>query len=786
MRRIFLVFWSLIMVASLGAQTPIGQFSAHTPMMSFHSVAVADDYVYAAADNGLLLLEKATRDEERPSLSSWSKVEGLSDIDIVKVFYDKTHKALIICYANGNIDVVKEDKLYNVSNVKDKQITGSKVLSHIRMYDGQIFLIYPFGVVIFNPEDLVIEDSWFTKKDGTQYVAYDMAVTEDRYYISTDHGIFSLPKQHSTPANFMDWELDLNADDYVYNHLVTFNDAVYAIKHSISDENADDTLYVKNADGWQSTDRAFQMVNSLMVVESELAVGNWDYVQTLDADLTPTFLAFWYSDNNYPNVQEAVIDGDVIWAADKTYGLVQYNRTYFSYRYYIINGPFSSATEGICSYNGVTAVVPGSHKGSGYAPCWLHPSLSWFSNQGWQSNPYEFLNYDTAHNTYDLTNVIINPNDESEWFVASWGNGLFRCKDQHVVQHYNADNSRLDFMSETDRTLVSGLGFDKKGNLWMTNSGCAKMLKMLEPDGTWHSYNIGSGVVTSGYQNVVAEHLLVDSRGYKWITFPREDALNRYHLVAFTDNGTYDNLGDDKFARVDMNVAAEVNSSTVYCIAEDLDGEIWIGTDKGVKVIHFPSKIFDGTAHPKNILLEQDGYVSVLFEFEEITAIAVDGANRKWIGTSKAGVFLMSEDGQKQLQHFTAEDHPLFSNQITAISVDPLSGEVFFGTSKGLVSYRGTATGGFVTYEELPVYPNPVRHGYSGPVAVNGLKANSLCKITDASGHLIWQGYSNGGELIWYCVDMFGKRPATGVYYVMCSDNETGKEKIVTKFLFVN
>lgn len=320
----------------------------------------------------------------------------------------------------------------------------------------------------------------------------------------------------------------------------------------------------------------------------------------------------------------------------------------------------------------------------------------------------------------------------------------------------------------------------------MTNSGCAKMLKMLEPDGTWHSYNIGSGVVTSGYQNVVAEHLLVDSRGYKWITFPREDALNRYHLVAFTDNGTYDNLGDDKFARVDMNVAAEVNSSTVYCIAEDLDGEIWIGTDKGVKVIHFPSKIFDGTAHPKNILLEQDGYVSVLFEFEEITAIAVDGANRKWIGTSKAGVFLMSEDGQKQLQHFTAEDHPLFSNQITAISVDPLSGEVFFGTSKGLVSYRGTATGGFVTYEELPVYPNPVRHGYSGPVAVNGLKANSLCKITDASGHLIWQGYSNGGELIWYCVDMFGKRPATGVYYVMCSDNETGKEKIVTKFLFVN
>ena len=785
MKRIILVFWSLITVVSLGAQTPIGKFSAHVPLMSFHSVAVADDYVYAAADNGLLLLEKSTMNEEHPALSSWSKVEGLSDIDIVKVFYDRNHKALIICYANGNIDVVKEDKLYNVSNVKDKQITGSKVLSHIRMYDGQIYLVYPFGVVIFNPEDLVIEDSWFTKKEGAQYVAYDMAVTDDRYFVSTDHGIFSLPKHHSTPANFMDWELDLDIENCTYSHLATFNDKVYAIKHNTSG-NEDDTLFVKNPGGWESTGRAYGLVNSLSVTDAEMAITNWDYVQTMDADMNPTFLAFWYSDNNYPNCQETVIDGELLWAADRTYGLVQYNRTYFSYRYYIINGPFSSATEAICSYNGITAVVPGSRKGSGYAPCWLHPSLSWFGNQEWHSNPYEFLNYDTASASYDLNNVIINPKDETEWFVASWGNGLFRCKDQHVVQHFNYQNSGLEATSEGGKTFVSGLGFDKKGNLWMTNSCCAKMLKMLEPNGTWHSYNIGSGVVTSGFQNVIAEHLLVDSRGYKWITYPREDALNRYHLVAFTENGTYDNLGDDKFARVDMNAAAEVNSSTVYCLAEDLNGEIWIGTDKGIKYIKYPSKIFDGTVYPKNILLEQDGYVSVLLEFEEITAIAVDGANRKWIGTSKAGVFLMSDDGQKQLLHFTAEDHPLFSNQITAISVDPLSGEVFFGTSKGLVSYRGTATGGFETYEELPVYPNPVRHGYSGPVAVNGLKANSLCKITDASGRLVWQGYSNGGELIWNCVDLFGKRPATGVYYVMCSDNETGKEKIVAKFLFVN
>ena len=130
---------------------------------------------------------------------------------------------------------------------------------------------------------------------------------------------------------------------------------------------------------------------------------------------------------------------------------------------------------------------------------------------------------------------------------------------------------------------------------------------MLEPNGKWHSYNITNGVLTSSYEAVIAEKLLVDSRGYKWVNFRLGSV--RYSLIAFSDNGTYDNLGDDRLARIDMNAAAEVPSSNVYCMAEDLDGEIWIGTDKGVKVIYYPSRVFDGNVYPRNILLEQDGYV---------------------------------------------------------------------------------------------------------------------------------------------------------------------------------
>ena len=784
MKRQFLFSIFLLFALHLQGQVPIGQFRSHIPLHSFHSVAASDDYVYAAANNGLMLLEKNTLSNDQPNLSSWTKVEGLSDVDIAIIQYDKPHQVLLISYKNGNLDFIKDDKLYNISDIRDKQLTGSKEALHIRIHDNIAYIVYDFGIVLLNLDSRLIEDSWFTKDEDTLLTARDIAISENRYFVSTNNGIYSISRNHPIPSNFLEWSKE-PVESTDFDHLFYIDGHLYANRNATSDlsEEAMDTLYVLWQGDWSPTTKTYNNVMGITGLGNEMAVCNQYEVEVLDADGVLAFKAVWYKDDiAYPYAREAVLDEDMVWVADENNGLIAANRTFYYTKYLTLNGPFAATAQGMCSHNGILAVVPGATSPS-FSPRYHYPSLSWFVHNRWHSNSMEFYHYDPAHITTDLLNVIINPNDESEWYVASWGNGLFRCRDQRIEQHYNASNSPLD-STEYGKTFVSGLAFDKKGNLWLTNSQCGKMLKMLEPNGTWHEYNITTGVITST-AGVVAEHLLVDSRGFKWITFPRDDNLNKYHLVAFNDNGTYDNTGDDQLQRIDMNTAARVNSSTVYCIAEDKDGEIWIGTDKGIKVIYYPAKVFDGSALPNNILLEQDGYVSVLFEYEEITALAVDGANRKWVGTNKAGVFLMSENGQEQLLHFTAEDHPLFSNQINSICVDDLTGEVFFGTSKGIVSYQGGATKGADSYEDLLVYPNPVHHDYHGMVAVKGLKTNSLCKITDASGKLVWQGYSEGGQLVWDCKDHFGNRPATGVYFVMASDEE-GKEKIVTKFLFIH
>lgn len=775
------------------AQIAVGEFRSHIALRGFYSVAVDDDYVYAATDKGLMLMDKATKDRDLPEMSTWTKVEGLSDIDIAKIYYDKNYKILIISYKNGNIDLVKNDNVINISDIKNKQIPGSKELSHIHTQGNIAYLVYPFGIVCLNLEEFLITDTWFTKRNDQQYNAIDIAITPDRYYLATEKGIFSLATTQSNPANFLSWNEETSVDSGEFDRLLYFDGKVYANKNTgnnidIHDSaRSDDTLYVLHQGLWLPTSLSCYDMRDLACVDTEMIICDWNFVEVvevLDTGLTKTFYAeLWGDTFSYPNIMEVVSDDGLLWVADRNNGLVQVNRKSNHNRFYTGNGPYDNRAEAICSRNGITLLVPGSRHEAAFAPGWIYPSLSIFKNQKW-THVADFLTYTSDKRTYDLNNIIINPANDREWYVASWGNGLFKCTDEVIAAHYGAGNSPLDSTSN-GQVFVSGLDYDDKGNLWLTNSQSAKMLKMIEPDGTWHAYNVGRGVITSGYTNVVAEHVMVDSRNYKWITYPRGSNFNKCNLVAFSENGTYDNPGDDRLAIVDMNAEAEVNSSTVLCIAEDLDGEIWIGTDKGIKVIYNPSNIFKSNIYPHNILLKQDGYVSVLLEFEEVTAIAVDGANRKWIGTSKAGVFLMSEDGQEQLLHFTAEDNPLFSNQIVCITIDPQSGEVFFGTGKGVVSYRGVATEGRDQYEELTVFPNPVRHGYTGYVSVNGLKTNSLCKITDASGRLVWQGYSYGGQMVWNCRDNFGRRPATGIYYVMVSE-EDGKEKMVAKFLFIH
>jgi ligand-binding sensor domain-containing protein len=366
--------------------------------------------------------------------------------------------------------------------------------------------------------------------------------------------------------------------------------------------------------------------------------------------------------------------------------------------------------------------------------------------------------------------------------VATWGYGIIYLEKMQKKAVYNPSNSSLQTIIPGDFCRVYGMAFDKNMNLWVTNSGVSNPISVLSADGKWTSLNYGPAINAPNVSK-----LLIDSGNRKWVILPRGNGL-----FVFDDNGTPGDIRDDTYTRVSIadNAGNEI-SNFVYDIAEDLEGNIWVGTASGPVVYYHPAAVFEGPqagGYAQQILVPRNdgsGLGDYLLSTETITSIAVDGANRKWFGTRNSGVYLISADGLKQIHHFTRENSPLLSNTINSITIDGQTGEVFFATDKGIVSYRGTATSGGDSFGKVYVFPNPVRETYHGDITITGLARNVNVKITDISGNLVFETKALGGQAVWNGKNFDGRRVATGVYLVFCT-NEDGSKTYVTKLLFIH
>jgi hypothetical protein len=713
-------------------------------------------------------------DKADNSVERLTKINGLSDVGISVIAYNLDFQTLIIAYSNTNIDLIRDNQIINISDIKRKPILGNKTINNVTLLDKYAYLACGFGIVVLDIVKDEISDTYYIGPEGGQINVFDVTFDEnDSVWAATESGIYKASLNSANLADYNSWIKDQNLPlpDVKYNFIEYFSHRIFA--NYASDIYGSDTIYIHRNGSWQRFDPGYTTgQQNLTSMYDRLIIANNGSVDIYDTSITRVYFTYLPSNIGlFP--QDAIIDKDsFVWVADRFNGLVKTYNNGWTGEVIRPNGPNTADVFDMSVEGKDVWVVPGGRDGS-WNNIWKVARLFSFIDNTWKT--IDRGNTPLLDPVRDMLCVAVDPANEKKVYAGSWGYGLCEFTNGELTTIYTDENSTLQPFTGTSKINIGGVCFDDNHNLWVVNSNAGSILSVKTDGGNWQALNLGS--IATG---IDVGKLIIDHSDQKWML------VRDLGLLVFNDNNTISDPSDDRTRKLSANPGnGSLPGLKILSFAVDQDGELWLGSDEGVAVIYSPDNVFSGGNYDaQRILVVQDSYVQYLLETEAVTAIAIDGANRKWFGTDKAGVFLMSSDGTKQILHFTEENSPLLSNSITSIVINN-DGEVFFGTSKGIISYRSTATPPKPVNNNVYAYPNPVREDYDGLIAIKGLVQNADVKITDVSGTLIYAAKAEGGQAIWNGRNFDGVKAHTGVYLVFISNND-GSETMVTKILVIN
>jgi len=533
-----------------------------------------------------------------------------------------------------------------------------------------------------------------------------------------------------------------------------------------------DSLFVFNGSVWTLlyTDVSWPIVNvatadNKLMICQRTASGNARVIQLntngiIEKTITQSGII------SYP--KNAITVNNVVWVADYFGGLASFNAA--TTQRYIPNGPLGTANGDLIFNNDVLYAAAGSVNNA-WNYQYNRNGIYNYTNSYWDYVGY--YNKPVLDSVLDFITLAVNPADNTLW-AGSYGGGLVNFNT--AIKIYKSYNSSLQTaLGDPTSCRVSGLAFDQNNNLWVANYAAPKNLSVLQPNGKWTALSLP--VTTT--ENAISQ-IVVDDANQLWIVAPRGNGLYCYNYGKNADA-----TNDDQWKLYQTGIGkGNLPSNNVYCLAKDKNSFIWVGTDNGIAVIQCAVDAINQNCDAVLPVVQQGAFAGYLFQGEQVQTIAVDGANRKWVGT-KNGVWLISAEGDKTIEHFTVDNSPLLDNDVNHIAVHPTTGEVFFSTFKGICSYMGTSTEGTSTNTNVLVFPNPVPPNYNGTIAIRGVVNNALVKIAEPNGRLVFQTRALGGQAIWDGKNYKGEKAASGVYLVFITD-DTNMEKLVTKIVIVS
>ncbi|MDR1809130.1 MAG: hypothetical protein LBR34_01835 [Prevotella sp.] len=787
MKKTAIVFLFGILLCSNAFSQKIGEWTTHFSYEKDLSCIVqGGEIVYAISDGKLF--------GYNPSDESIDVFARIGEDSVICMAYSEKNNCLIVARDNKDIDLFYPGGRTSVlSDIINGPSGLDKNINDIFIDDDYAYISTNFGLVILNiPREEIKASVLF------RYPVYSSVIYNDKLYAMTSNGTLRINKS----ANIQSpdgWE-SVNFSPQ-YTGATTFGDD--EIRKAVVFDNR--IVFMIPSKALYSYDGAIvsdipQVGNpqKILAARNRLIAFNtgnfWDFTTLADyrtAAIADNALQYIFPDKTNTNEYWIALTGQQLSSVKLESGteLVLIKSAIRP------NGPASNIHFGMIYEYGKLLSVGG---GASNKPYRYLAQLSEYKDNIWFQYSKKEIDDKSGKDSRDFMAAAIDPNDHEHIFVTSYGGtsanawarngGIYEFKNRRFEQFYNDENTPAIMpVTSTPCVLMHGMAFDKTGNLWIQNPNVTtNSIVVRKSSGEWTS------LYYQDIKNISTEprSFIIDKYNNKWsgtrggssyifIFNEGSAALENTvaHRVKFLPRTE---LYDQDGQRID-------NVTQFLCLAEDLNGNIWVGTNGGLFLIYNSADIFDRDIILNKIKVpKNDGTneADILLENATVQDIKVDGANRKWIATT-SGLYVISANGLETYHYFTTSNSPLPSDNILSLAIDQAVGRVFIGTDKGLVSYMGEATQGAKDYSNVYAYPNPVRPDYEGPVTITGLKENSTVKITDVKGNLITQGTSLGGQYIWNGKNNAKEKVATGVYLVFGS-SEDGLEGIVSKIMVVS
>ncbi len=739
-----------------------GQTNAWESYYSYNNISVgtvSNQTIVTASQNALLLF-----DSSQGTAETITTIEGLSGDNISALA--SYENVILVGHENGllaQIDINTKEIIFESGITRSNTISAEKKqINHIQLVANSAYVATGFGIVEVNPEPLDFGDTYYFGPTSDSTEVNQVFVFENALYAATEQGLFKTPQTNLNKLEFSSWD-QLAAGNWAF--LWVQDNSLYAVKDegsSLSFFQLGDTVQKKATFTGVLKNVSPNENGVLITVSNRVYDTDKSFVRTQTiGDL----------DGVKPNTFNFAISlNDQKWIGTSSEGLIRYaDDTNFD----LISpqGPLLNSIFDIEHLQQELWIAHGDYNLK-YTPSLLEKyGLSRYVDKQWENIPNNQL-----FNADSFVRVVAHPTEIGTLYACSFHGGIVALEDNTPVALWDQTNSGLEsltFAGPNYKSIrVRDVLVDDNGNLWSITGYVQKGLKKRSPSGQWTGYDLSDAVLDytqeAGYSNL-------------------ELYNNKILFFGGVQSGL---IGVDisqsppQMKRI-MGGDMGLPSDDIRSIRLDKDNRLWVGTRDGLVILYAPNRFFEEDTQLRSVVISDGGNLRELLSGQFISDIEVDGNNQKWISTTSSGVFLISPDGSQILQHFTKENSPLPTSSVKTIGINEVSGEVYFGTLNGMVSFQGDAYAESESLSEANVFPNPVRPNFLGNVVIRGLQQKTRIKITDIAGNLVYDTTSQGGSISWNLRSFSGARVRSGVYLIFITSKD-GLDSAVKKLMVIN